>query len=336
MATASPPGPIERPGLQTPAAAPMPSAAELQAASSPSDDDLLLYGDQDDAQSFIQPAISPAATRLSSAKTPADEKARAILDHDAVGPGAVGGPFAAAQPGSAGRAARPFPTPWQAGPKEFVVRDREGSAAAAAAATGIAGASGPARNSRASSVGTDALKRLSKALPSISIPSSLLPNMSAASFFATLSQKMDSPSAVPSPSTATTPALSAQKPWPLHRAAPPLKSAPLPSAARFAATPPPPRPSLSRPPSVGSRRSLALRRSTSDDSLLYHSLSRVSSFGDDDRFGKVRDQVNSRFKAIKDSFPDVPTFKMPQLPSKCRPRPVASIVPPILYIICSK
>jgi pimeloyl-ACP methyl ester carboxylesterase len=66
---------------------------------------------------------------------------------------------------------------------------------------------------------------------------------------------------------------------------------------------------------TASRRSLALRRSTSEDSILYHSLARVSSFGDDDRFTHVREQVNSRFKAIRDSW-DGPSFKMPQLPSR--------------------
>jgi hypothetical protein len=53
----------------------------------------------------------------------------------------------------------------------------------------------------------------------------------------------------------------------------------------------------------------------SDDSLLYHTLSRVSSLGDDQRFTHVREQVNVRIKAIKDSF-DGPSFKMPQMPSR--------------------
>lgn len=48
--------------------------------------------------------------------------------------------------------------------------------------------------------------------------------------------------------------------------------------------------------------------------MLYHSLSRMSSFGDDQRFTHVREQVNSRFKAIVDSF-DTPTFKLPSMPS---------------------
>lgn len=48
--------------------------------------------------------------------------------------------------------------------------------------------------------------------------------------------------------------------------------------------------------------------------MLYHSLSRVSSFGDDDRWDGIREQKNSRLKAITDSW-DRPTFKLPQLPN---------------------
>lgn len=48
--------------------------------------------------------------------------------------------------------------------------------------------------------------------------------------------------------------------------------------------------------------------------MLYHSLSRASSLGDDDRFTDVRDMVNVRFMAIKHSLPDVPNFKIPSIP----------------------
>ncbi len=76
--------------------------------------------------------------------------------------------------------------------------------------------------------------------------------------------------------------------------------------------------SLAAPPRYRplSERPQVLRKSTSDDSLLYHSLSRVSSLGDDGRWENTREQINSRFKAIMDSLPDVPTFKLPQLPSE--------------------
>ena len=68
-------------------------------------------------------------------------------------------------------------------------------------------------------------------------------------------------------------------------------------------------------PSPGPRRPTAIRRVTSDDSLLYHSLSRASSLGDDTRFENHHEQVNSRVKAIRDSLQDRSTFRMPQMPS---------------------
>ena len=58
-----------------------------------------------------------------------------------------------------------------------------------------------------------------------------------------------------------------------------------------------------------------LRRSTSDNSLYtQRTLSRVSSLGDDTRFEDVREQVNSRVKAIRDSFQDS-NIRLPSLPS---------------------
>ncbi|GAB7349723.1 hypothetical protein MBLNU459_g0460t1 [Dothideomycetes sp. NU459] len=61
-----------------------------------------------------------------------------------------------------------------------------------------------------------------------------------------------------------------------------------------------------------------LRRSASDTSLQTfrtgNSLSRVPSLGDDSRFEHVQGQVNSRFKAIKDSWQDT-NFNLPSLPN---------------------
>ncbi|KAF2624997.1 hypothetical protein BU25DRAFT_130359 [Macroventuria anomochaeta] len=65
-----------------------------------------------------------------------------------------------------------------------------------------------------------------------------------------------------------------------------------------------PRVSHDRPPS-------RFRRSNSEGSLLlYRSKSIASSLGDDSRFERVSEQVNSRLKAIKDSFQDS-NFKLP-------------------------
>lgn len=48
-----------------------------------------------------------------------------------------------------------------------------------------------------------------------------------------------------------------------------------------------------------------IKRTKSDDSLLLHgTLSRVTSLGDDSRFENVSEQINSRFKAFKDSMQD--------------------------------
>jgi hypothetical protein len=65
----------------------------------------------------------------------------------------------------------------------------------------------------------------------------------------------------------------------------------------------------------GNPRPKVVRRVTSDDSLLYHSLSRTSSLGDDTRFENHHDQVNSRVKAIRDSLQDRSSFRLPQMPS---------------------
>jgi hypothetical protein len=65
----------------------------------------------------------------------------------------------------------------------------------------------------------------------------------------------------------------------------------------------------------GPLRPKAIRRSTSDDSVLYHSLSRASSLGDDTRFENHTEQVNSRMKAIRDSLQDRSGFRMPAMPS---------------------
>ncbi|KAF2677689.1 hypothetical protein K458DRAFT_446846 [Lentithecium fluviatile CBS 122367] len=72
------------------------------------------------------------------------------------------------------------------------------------------------------------------------------------------------------------------------------------------------------PPHEHHRRSApALRRSNSEGSLLlYRSRSFASSLGDDSRFENVSEQVNSRLKAIKDSWQDS-NFKLsvPSLPN---------------------
>ena len=227
------------------------------------------YGDQDDAQSFIQPAISPIATRLTSPRTPAAEKAAAM--DDLVGGGlfdAALAPLPAPVPSpSPPSATDDLPTPWRVGPGRFTFTE----SAKLPSMSGVF----QTRPHRSSSLSENALKRLSKALPSISIPAGFLPTISTPSFLSSFgaSFQKDGPEA-------------------------PAVEAPAPPDTR----------------------THSLRKAPSDDSLLYHSLSRVSSFGDDERFAHVREQVNSRFKAIKDSF-DGPSFKMPQIHSMLCPPP---------------
>lgn len=206
------------------------------------------------------------------------------------------------------------------------------------------------RHSRSSSVGSDALKRLSKALPSLSFPSasSFLPNRSSTHFFSSSSgpshsntfpqtpgstsstSKKSSPRSSPTRATYQVTHKTPQPPQsPQQRpstgsgldpnsfrrrhtsglAAAPRTASP---AAAFPGTEY--RPTLTRPPSGASRPSYGLRRTTSDESLLYQTLSRVPSHGDEREFEHIREQVNSRVKAIMDSF-DRPSFRMPQLPS---------------------
>lgn len=170
------------------------------------------------------------------------------------------------------------------------------------------------RHRRSGSAGQEALKKLQRAFPSFNTPSQLLPSFQG-SFFSNFSEKhfghngsgsdfKSSPSqqqaiSRTSSGVAKGPQLvrkSDVRPSPLLRQA----------SSNAAAINPPREASLSRP--------VILRRTTSDESILYHSLSRASSLGDDSQFQDVREMVNMRLMAIKDSLPDGPKFRMPSLP----------------------
>jgi len=271
------------------------------------EDDDSFYDDHDGAQSLMQPAISPIATRLASASTPAAEKAAAMDElpggglFDRVDAGAADSPPDALLPVSGPQAYQmsavetvsphqplplpDLPTPWAAGPKRFTFGE---SHSQTSALPGVL----QSRQHRASSVSENALKRLSKALPSISIPTGFMPS-------------------IPTPSFLSSLGASSQKDGQATHSLQIKQSVP----SRFLPLTHDP---VADVPARPDTRSHGLRKSTSDDSLLYHSLSRVSSFGDDNRFAHVREQVNSRFKAIKDSF-DGPSFKMPQFQSVFAP-----------------
>ncbi|KAL2271606.1 hypothetical protein VTJ83DRAFT_977 [Remersonia thermophila] len=212
-----------------------------------------------DAASILQPAMSPIATPTSSHGEDLRRESSS--------------PFPPLPP----------PEPWN---KRFTIAEpgRIKSSMAAALQT---------RHQRSQSAGESALKRLSKALPSlpsISIPSGLLPNIHAPSLFSSVSHP-------------SSPVKSGARP----RAFPALS----PLGGRDPGPAPSPDDG-SNPPALSRPRTL--RSAASDDSLLYHTLSRMSSLGDDARFAHVREQVNVRLKAIMDSF-DGPSFKLPQMPS---------------------
>lgn len=264
----------------------------------------VLYRDRDDAELFMQPAISPVATRHSYARTPGTQRA-AVMEGLSIGEHIDGTidqepnilqptseatkqPLEAREPDSLGPLPRrdqtqpsPLPTPWRTGPKEFVI-DRAKHNKSPKAGVFI----GSGKGDRVSSIGEQARKRFSKAFPSMNLPSNFLSNLTTPSF---LSSAWD------------------QNPTPTRR----LQSrAGMQRSATVYKVTPGPRPQRSS--SGTSRNSSTLRRTNSEDSALYHSLSRVSSFGDDDRWTDIREQVNVRFKAIKDSW-DAPTFKLPNI-----------------------
>ncbi|KAI1479019.1 hypothetical protein F4774DRAFT_141288 [Daldinia eschscholtzii] len=318
------------------------SDGEASPSSDGAADEEPLYIDQDDAQSMIQPALSPAATRLTLPKTPAAEKAAALenlpgggLFSVIEGPltseperlsssSAMGSTRTAYQttgtraqtrqnrglslgqlPSSHSPLYR-FPSPWQSGPKQMVVQNEPSSKPALSAVFGQNNV-----HRRSSSGGADALKRIREALPSM--PSMSMPSISLPSFFS-------------GPSSGKSAGLDAKKNISPNDSAPRagrliFTETPI-TTSRSAA------PSDNRQPLMGlpirnadgstsSRpptRPRTIRRTTSDESILYHSLSRMSSLGDDDRWNDIREQKNSRLKAITDSL-DVPTFKLPQFPN---------------------
>jgi hypothetical protein len=298
----------------------------------------------EDAQSLVEPSMSRMATRLKSPMTPALEKAAAMEelegggffdssdetppasdDHglyealptsqlspvrksadkvqveDAPKPSSQGGSL------SLGRLPPPkiedtvLPTPWHAGPKMLAVQRPDGSQSA------LHGVFDTVRT-RSLSGGAEALKKfLPKGLPSMAQVGNLFGNSSNSH-----KPKSSSPHRMPRGSGASSRTQSATSSP--SRGSPPGGSSP--QTRSFAPIGiPRPETLIRQRTGAGPQRPKVLRRSTSDDSLLYHSLSRTSSLGDDTRFENHREQVNSRVKAIRDSLQDRSSFRMPQMPS---------------------
>ncbi|KAG9253944.1 uncharacterized protein F5Z01DRAFT_137795 [Emericellopsis atlantica] len=280
--------------------------------------------DQEDAQAVLQPAMSATASHMASPLTPATEKVAAMEkmgpfggslpeedeeDDDGHGDLSPGPPNRHAraslhlgQMPSRGPPSRaPLPSPWHTGPRSLMVEKPSSTfpvqqhTQPRPSRSVFESAFGPSgTRSRSRSAGQDALRKLQKALPSFSTPSHLRPAFST-SFFSSSS----SPSNGDKPKSPASGSPTAGTPRPMRRR----------TGSSSLATGSSTMSSFANAP-----RPATLRRVTSDESILYHSLSRASSLGDDEQFQDVREMVNMRFKAIRESLPDVPNFRMPSLP----------------------
>lgn len=287
----------------------------------------------EDAQSLIEPSLSHVASRLKSPQTPALEKSAVMEELEGGGlfDSEVESPPVEAESGDSGlespthsggttRASKeaqtssqsgglslgelPPPnleaptmpiTPWHAGAKPLVLQRAD-----APQQSSLHGVFDISRT-RSLSGGAEALRKLlPKGLPSMAQVGSMFGSSSGSQkpkHGGSLSISKDSISASVPPSRFS-------------------NTGSLPNSRAFESI-------VSTRPQVLARqgtpgglpRPKAVRRATSDDSLLYHSLSRASSLGDDTRFENHTEQVNSRVKAIRDSLQDRSSFRMPQLPS---------------------
>jgi hypothetical protein len=292
----------------------------------------------EDAQSLMELSISRAATRLKSANTPALEKAAAMdklegggfFDSDPETPPMgessgtdsgtqspiyevdgplCGTPVQAAKlsfPGkeNVGLSLGKLPsskiedsavpiTPWHAGPKSMVVQPKDGSAQSSLA--------GIFTNSRSRSLsgGAEALKKLlPKGLPSM----------------AQVGQMFGSSTGNFKERSSTTPPKRSPN-FESGNSSLPNSPKPTQSQTFQSIISSRPQPEQIGTPTLTPKRPQILRKVTSDDSMLYHSLSRASSLGDDTRFENHHEQVNSRVKAIRDSLQDRSSFRMPQMPN---------------------
>ncbi|KAB8296821.1 hypothetical protein EYC80_002236 [Monilinia laxa] len=297
----------------------------------------------EDAQSIIGVSLSHAASRLKSSRTPAAEKAAAMdnleggyFDSDPETPPAVEpktpGPldderlvepkYTKAKGMTLGKLPSPKlspkpdfplkspPSPWRAGPKQIVVAEPSNEGRGSAMASVFS--TGRKRQSSLSS-SADALKKLlPKGLPSMSQVGNL--------FSTSTSSNHKSRASIGLPRSATLSPFSASPNRSKDEGSSSTNASQVNGhlTTHYRSSHHHGNSQLQNEGSADNNtteRPRVLRRATSDDSLLYHSLSRTSSLGDDTRFENHREQVNSRVKAIRDSFQDRSTFRMPQLPN---------------------
>lgn len=346
----------------TGASSPSDSSDESEGKESPATDlELNLDGvsDQDEVQAVMQPAMSAVASHMASSHTPAFEKAAALgklpadgtfdlpyYDSDNPSPFSDASTCPGQRQGCSSTSTvtairtdpsepqpspripaffrDPLPSPWNAGPKEWLVADKEASPGPLRGAmSSVMGSNRQRSRSRSRSMGQETLKKLQRAFPSLSSPSHLLPSLPT-NFFSSFSDKSQ-----PQPPRARVsrrsnsdqflPTFKASTTEP-SRDRTVIPGTKIPSTGRdWSIDPHNWGSSTKTRPSLTSSRPRTLRRATSDESILYQSLSRVSSLGNDDQFHDVRDMVNMRLQAIRESLPDVPNFKMPTMPKLSSP-----------------
>ncbi|KAH7144047.1 hypothetical protein EDB81DRAFT_843157 [Dactylonectria macrodidyma] len=276
----------------------------------------------DDAEALLQPALSAQARHLTSQNTPAIEKVAALemnrdgffdVPSDGDGdssPEPISSPVRSPGTSQTPRfgqlsngqpAPDPVPSSWRAETRPVTAKTSVSRPSKGAFKSAFA----PTRH-RSRSAGQEALRRISKAFPSLGSPSHLLPSLPS-SFFSSFSDKSSTTSSSTlNPSSSPTQSISSRNiTGSISTQSPSRRIQTLPAQVKTSSPL-----AISTPDS----RPKVLRRVTSDDSLLYHSMSRSSSLGDDNQFHDVREMVNTRFMALKDSLPDVPNFKMPNLP----------------------
>ncbi|KAM3505573.1 hypothetical protein MY11210_007910 [Beauveria gryllotalpidicola] len=289
------------------------------------------YPDHDHVQAVMQPAMSRAASHLTSIHTPAVEKVAAMErmtgffetpavvaedsndDDDAAtttmpkrpsAPPKAAAAEAAAEV-AAGRKSSPLSMPAPFNSQDVYQQPTTTTTTTTTTRTqytkSVLGSSlGQTRHQRSGSAGQDALKRFQKVLPSFGSSSSFLPSLPT-KYLNNLADSMPSISIGGHHATRFS-----RSETTTTGDAPRLQQAQTKTMSVMAA----PADSSRMQPRSGSR---SLRRTASDESMLYHTLSRQSSLGDDDRFHDVREMVNMRLLAFRDSLPDVPNFKMPSL-----------------------
>jgi hypothetical protein len=293
----------------------------------------------EDAESLVGVSISLAASRMTSARTPAAEKA-AIMDNidggglfdseedatsipgtpqpirnDPVSSTELSEKLSVQQSSdlpSADSSApladvAQFPTPWLAGQKAMAIQRPEASR------TALRNALDPAKRRSFSGSG-EALRKLFPSMPSMPKAGLFMQNLPSPPFFSSSSQKSrNRGSTLPTKATAS----SVGNMYASNETTPIRGNSP----TRATADDGKPHESISTVPGAAlyddqyEGRPKLIRRATSDDSLLYHSLSRASSLGDDSRWEDQHEMVNSRVKAIKDSLQDRSSFRLPSMPS---------------------